>query len=521
VAKRTVDRIARPVRGSYGHGMTDMDTEQFSTGSQQESPPDNVNRLILCGAGLSLMVLLGLICWLYQGPGDVSIFGALHELVYAVLAVGLIVAFLLGYRALRASSDSSRVLPIILGFGLTFSVLGIFSQPVHSLDVFGYINTGRLQVHYGINPYIKIPAEAPGWRQDPMFHEEWLCTHAPYGFLFTEITRIPCWLGHGDPITTLLLFKAMNVLAFGLTGWVVWLGCRRLGLPHPERALYLLLWNPLLLFHGIADCHNDLLMALLTATGVYFAMRGAWMWVLPAIMAGALIKLGSAVVLPFAFLYLVKCHGWRKALASAGLALLMGIVLAVPYLTTAGGMSDWRRFVENATATHNSLASLLYFPFEVSLKPFPWLQPYESLVMVAIKLVFWIAFITFYGNLAWRRVSGGRYTRFAFVRDCLLLHFALICLVSSKYYVWYIGMFFPLALWVNSDDWLHRAVVALSCAQVLSLTFVEQSHALNVIVMLIIPLAWAVPAGTFRVPNFRFLLPRFQFFSLRTVAVHK
>jgi alpha-1,6-mannosyltransferase len=410
---------------------------------------------------------------------------------------------------------------VILGFGAAFGIVALIAQPVHSLDVYCYINTGWLQIEYGLNPYLKVPEDIPGWQRDPMLHPVWYVSHAAYGFLFTSITKVLCWLGGGNLWATLMLFKAMNGVAFALTAWVVWRGCKRLQLPHPERALYLLLWNPLLLFHGLANGHNDLLMALMTVVGVYLAIRGRWMWVLPAIMAGVLIKMGSVVVLPFAFLYLVKRHGWMRAMGSAGLAILLGIASIAPFLTAEGSMSDWARLGENATAVHNSLASLVFFPFEVCLKPFPWLRPYEGTVISAIKLIFLTAFTAFYGHLAWRRFRGREYTHSALLRDCLLLQFVLICLASSKYFVWYLSLIFPLAVWLESEDWLHRALVALSCAQILALTFVEQAHGLNVIVMLVLPLYWAWRTGTRTAVRAASGLPSPHFFMVQAASVEK
>jgi hypothetical protein len=53
-------------------------------------------------------------------------------------------------------------------------------------------------------------------------------------------------------------------------------------------------------------------------------------------------------------------------------------------------------------------------------------------------------------------------------------------------------MFFPLALWLPQDDWLRRGVLAISAAQLLSLTFIDQAHFLNVLIMFVLPLAWAL-----------------------------
>jgi hypothetical protein len=48
--------------------------------------------------------------------------------------------------------------------------------------------------------------------------------------------------------------------------------------------------------------------------------------------------------------------------------------------------------------------------------------------------------------------------------------FAVVCIASSQFYAWYIGMFFPLVLLLNESHWLRRFAVILGGAQVTSLT---------------------------------------------------
>jgi alpha-1,6-mannosyltransferase len=445
--------------------------------------------LYWAGAGLLGLLLATLV--FHHSFADRS-HQAVRQCLYAALAVGLAYAYLRGYKAMRACPDASRTLPPLVGFGAAMIVAAVFIRPFHSDDVYCYINIGWLQAHYGLDPYTQVPTDIPGWQQDPMLCAEWSHTRAAYGFLFTGLCKLLCWAGDGSPRATLLLFKTVNAIVFALTAWVVWLGCRRMPLPRPERGLYLFLWNPLLLLHVIGNGHNDLLMGLSTATAVYLAICGTWFWVLPALVAGALVKFGSAVLLPFALLYLVRSHGWREATLSAAGALLVGVFIAAPWIDMDGRLSVWSHLATNSTAIHDSLPALVYFPFGVLTKLLPSLKACNVLVIATIKSVFWAGFLGLFTRVAWLRLRDRAYEPARFVRDCLLLQFVLVCVVSSKYYVWYLGMFFPLALWVSADDWLRRATLALSCAQLLAFTFIDRSHGLNEVLMLVVPIAWAI-----------------------------
>jgi hypothetical protein len=241
------------------------------------------------------------------------------------------------------------------------------------------------------------------------------------------------------------------------------------------------------LVHG----HNDILMALFTSLAVYLAVTGRWLPVIPALVAATLVKHLAGPVLPFAFLLLGRRCGWKKAALSAALGALLGVVLSLPYLGE-GRQFQLGRGLETLTELHNSPAALLHFPFEVWAKLFPSLALSRSLVVGAIKLLFWAVFLAFYARLAWLRLRGGARSPATLLRDCVLLQFVLVCLISPKFYPWYVGMFLPLALWLPEGDWLRRAALAVSCAQLLSLTFVNQAHFLNVLVMLVLPLGLAL-----------------------------
>jgi hypothetical protein len=70
------------------------------------------------------------------------------------------------------------------------------------------------------------------------------------------------------------------------------------------------------------------------------------------------------------------------------------------------------------------------------------------------------------------------------------VQFVLVCLVSSKFYPWYLGMFLPLAYWLPAGDRLRQAVLAVACAQVLQFTFLREAHGINAVILLLAPLGY-------------------------------
>jgi hypothetical protein len=252
-----------------------------------------------------------------------------------------------------------------------------------------------------------------------------------------------------------------------------------------------LLWNPLLLIHAVANGHNDVLMAGLSCAGALAAVAGHWWAVVPALAAAGLVKYAAGFVLPLALVHLVKCHGWLRAGVAVAAGVAVGWLIVGPY--RAGGGPGYRldKIAENATTMQNSLPVMLCYPAELALKRGPDWEG-ALLVVALVKLACWLAFCVFLGRLVWKRLRGGAYPAAAFVRDAVLTQFVLVCLLSTKFYPWYVGMFLPLALWLPPGDRLRRVVLAVACAQVFAVTFVGQAHALNALALTAAPIALAL-----------------------------
>jgi hypothetical protein len=454
--------------------------------------------ILLTGAGCAMAGLLLLAAILLRIPA----FAGQHALSQAFwwfFVGGMLACYLVGYRTLLDTPAAGLRL-VIVAFAIGFCLLALLITPFHSIDLSGYVNIGWQQAAYGVNPYVSTLNDIPNWDRDPMFSQtDWASTPCAYGFLFSRLAKGFCQLAWGQPELAQLLFRGLGVAVFLATGLVVARGCRLLGFLHPERVLYLFLWNPLLLMMFVVEGHNDLWMGLCTALAIFSALAGACLPVMPLLVMAVLIKHFAAVTVPFALLYLVRRFGWKKAGLSTALGAILGLVISWPYLVDLGQFQIARQ-MHNAGEVHNSLAAMLYFPFEIGQKPLPWLEPVGRFFLEVYRPASLAGFVLFTLYLGWRRFRAADYDARTFVRDAILLHFLLIFLVIPKFYCWYVGMFFPLVLWLRQEDWLRRAVLAISCAQLLSLTFVDQAHFLNVLVMLVLPLAWALTRHPFSPP---------------------
>ena len=446
------------------------------------SGPDRV-RLRLVGILTALVYAITLGFYL-KGPQSHS--RTARELFAWFLVPASLFLFWKGYQLVNGSEATP--VRMMVGFGILFCLIALFIYPFHSTDVFGYINRGWQQVHYHQNPYVYFTAEIPQWQQDPMVSDHWIYNPNPYGFLFTLLARVITYAGRGHWWLTLLLFKGVNVLAYGATSWLVWNGARRLGHSKPVTDLYLFMWNPLVLLHHIANGHNDILTGYFVALALYLAVVGAGFWIIPVLVLATLLKYGPAILLPFALIYVIKNFGWKTAILSSLVGAVIFVAVSAPYLV------DWKMFrlddiKFNATLIDNSLHSFLIHIFENLARLVRPLAAYHGLADSLIKNVIRLALAVFFlGQLA----TIPRFFKATdLIRKSLAVMFFLICIASSKFNAWYMGMLLPLALLMDAKYWLRRLVVLITSAELFSLTFFKQAYILNFFAMILTP-CWIV-----------------------------
>jgi alpha-1,6-mannosyltransferase len=441
-------------------------------------------KLSTVGALTALVYLLTLVFYL-RGPDSHG--RTAKELFAWFCVLTLLPLFHAGYVRVRDAGASAPVRAVVL-FGALFCLIAVFVYPFHSTDVFGYVNRGWQQVHYRQNPYVYTTAEMPGWQQDPMVWEHWIYNPNPYGFLFTLLARVIAWLGGGNWALTLGLFKLLNAAAYAFTAWLVWKGARLLGHDRPAVALYAFMWNPLVLMHHIANGHNDILVGCLVALALYLAVRGAELWIVPVLVAATFLKYAPALLVPPALVFIIKSKGWKTAAAGCALGALVAVLVSLPYV------QDWRQFRledirDNASLIDNSLHSLLIHIYENLSKLVPTLARFHDAANTVVKDAIRLGFVVFL-LVAYVRVPKDFSARRLIEKSVLIL-FVLVCVATSKFNAWYIGMFLPAALLIEEGHWLRRLAVLISCAELLSITFFKQAYMLNYFAMILVP-AWIV-----------------------------
>lgn len=246
------------------------------------------------------------------------------ELLAYLAGMGLLFwLYLLGLREARRL-PARQALPAVFGVGAALVLLFGSMYPLSAIDLFLYAVRSRLLTAYGANPLSARPVDYAG---DPWMRfasREWEATVSPYGPLWSLLAA-PTTLLAGDNLALALVgFKLLAGLSL-LGG--AWLIARFLAEQAPDQqasGALLYLWNPLVLWEGAANGHNDVLMLLPLLLALLAWARRRDGLVIPLLVVAALVKYVGGLLLPLA-----AAAVWRRAgsrTARARLLLLSGLL---------------------------------------------------------------------------------------------------------------------------------------------------------------------------------------------------
>jgi len=255
-----------------------------------------------------------------------------NMLVYALVLAFVIAG--LGYLAgvLLLDTGTSAVpgaLTVIIVFELAFQITLFLLPGLYTTDIFSYVMYGQISAIYNLNPYIYPPNYFPNHElmNGNWIHPIWFDAPSVYGPLWTNLGWVfarliaPLSLVH-QVFAYKVLMNVAHVVNLVLVWWLLSLlmsGRRRARLT----AFTVFAWNPVMLFDGPGNAHNDVLMVTLLLLGVApLALsvsrptNRAWLGGTFFIAMSALIKYTTGLVGLF---YLVP---WARRLGSLPARLL-------------------------------------------------------------------------------------------------------------------------------------------------------------------------------------------------------
>jgi alpha-1,6-mannosyltransferase len=245
--------------------------------------------------------------------------GVGERLGYRVFLIALLVC-VGAYAGLLALADAVSKRAAIILVAALHAIL--FAGPILlSTDVFSYIAYARMGVEHGINPYVHGPISII---HDPIYRyvgQDWKHVATAYGPIYTLLSYPLAPLGLEGALWGMKLFA---LLASAATLVLTW-RCARVREMNPVAALLVVGVNPLYLIYGLGGAHNDLMMLALMMAAVSLTFAGRDAAAAATVVAGALVKVTVAALLPFMFL----AKRSRSQLLGAAAALGLGALIAV------------------------------------------------------------------------------------------------------------------------------------------------------------------------------------------------
>ncbi len=180
--------------------------------------------------------------------------------------------------------------------------------PTNAIDVYIYAARSRLLTYYSKNPNAVEPIVY--WDSDPYMHfasREWADNLSPYGPLWNQLAAPITWIGGESIGAAVIGFKLMSVVSAIAIAWFIYdMVCDR----YPEWALpaaLFWLWNPLVLWDGVGNAHNDVTLMLPVIAALWAWQKRQDHWVIPLLLASVLIKYVTLILIPVAVVAV-----WRR-----------------------------------------------------------------------------------------------------------------------------------------------------------------------------------------------------------------
>ncbi len=394
-----------------------------------------------------------------------------------------------------------------LSWLIAIAFISTLMLPANSSDIFGYISFGEQIVHYHQNPYSEILANIENWRLDPLLgNMRWEYNPSPYGPVFTLICKFFVNISWNSLWLSFFIFKIFNFICYLLLIYILHHtlkyflqggtadSVQETKIWNTDRVLYLVASNPLLIIQGLWNGHNDLLLAVLAFASVFFTVqalssaetidskqsrvlfkffKAKYLGLNLAIfllILSVLIKYITIILIPLLLLWI-----WKRKRYIPYYGLITGILcfyFSSQYFNLFN--IDYTEISNNATLFHKSLFDVINTVFKLITKT----DLPKSAVLISLA-----AYALFYAYIFFKLFCK-QSLDLDFIKNLSLVYAVLLLIISPKFHSWYLISLLPFAAISHPS-----LCFALSLGHLLSITFIDQAHVLNYLLMTVLPVA--------------------------------
>ncbi len=244
--------------------------------------------------------------------------------------------FFLSYKIIQISKGGFWLL---VGFGLLFRLVFITAIPNLSQDFYRFLWDGRLLLE-GLNPYLSTPANL-STTQGAIIPQSQILINGMGNLNAGHYSNYP-------PINQLCFSIAALFAGKSILGSVIVLRliiiladigilyCGKKILEHLKLPVHNIFWfflNPFIIIELTGNLHFEGVMLFFLIAGMYFLLRGKWMWAALLIGISISVKLLPLLFLPLFFLWFAKNENFKKGIWKLmGFYLMVSITVFVTFL---------------------------------------------------------------------------------------------------------------------------------------------------------------------------------------------
>lgn len=333
-------------------------------------------------------------------PKGVEDYKTIGNILFFTIFAGIhITYFFILFRTKKNKNDLFKNEKQIFLFIIIISILFTIVLPITSSDVFYYIGTGWSEAKYHVNPYKTSVEEVinennleeESQSDEMLWATPWVWRNrvVVYGPVWTFVCKILSGLSSGNLAVGLLLYKLFNLMLHIASCYFIYKITNK-------KVNFLLLYglNPFILFNGLSNVHNDMLVLFFITLAIYILLKKKNIVGSIIILAIATAtKYYAVLIIPFLVIYYYqnKTTG-RKILYSLLLACLFLSVFFTCYLFYVQDGSFFAGIITQQNKFANSVFLLLsyYISIDIATKVAKMcMMGYILLyIFVIIKLLF-------------------------------------------------------------------------------------------------------------------------------------
>ena len=197
-----------------------------------------------------------------------------------------------------------------LKWAIPIALLGIFSYPMFSYDIFNYLFNAKMVLIYKANPHVQTAIQF----SDPMLRfMRNIHTPAPYAYGWTAVSLIPglAWLTQKFTLSFWIMKSFIACFWLGQ----LWILKKLVTKLFPKQALrwWLFALSPLVLTETLINGHNDVVMMFLSLFSFWYLLKSKKLFdrqhfiALLLLIISASIKYATIILLPLYFLKHLQC----------------------------------------------------------------------------------------------------------------------------------------------------------------------------------------------------------------------